>query len=281
MNAFRADLHCHTTCSDGTFTPVQITQFAYQIGLKGLSITDHDTITAYLEAMPVAQKIGLPLLSGVEFSTVLNQHSVHVLAYSFALNSSIIHQFCERHQKRRQERNRTILELINKQGMPLTEEDLQEQQTYISINRTLGRPHIALAMMKKGYVTSIQEAFLKYLGEGKPCYTLGQSISVEETLSIIHQANGFAIIAHPHLILESHLIRHLLDMPFDGIEGYYGRFTLSQQERWIKIGRHRQWLVTGGSDFHGEIKPNLPLGSSWVNEDTFQILYERFQTNQT
>lgn len=280
MNEFRADLHCHTTCSDGTATPKEVVERAYQLGLKGLSITDHDTINAYQEALPIAKEKRLLLISGVEFSASHQQQSVHLLAYSFPLNSSPIHSLCQRHQQRRQKRNLQILEQLASKGMPLTPDDFPAHFFDKSPNRPFGRPHIALAMLHRGYVQSIQQAFHEYIGEGKPCYFAGETIGVEETIEIIHQAQGLAIIAHPHLIDNSSLLKNLLEMNFDGIEGYYGRFHSVQQERWVKIGLKRGWLITGGSDFHGEIKPNLPLGSSWVNEETFQIFYNHFEQNQ-
>lgn len=278
---FRADLHCHTTCSDGTVTPKKIIELACQLDLKGLSITDHDTIEAYQEAIPIAKQQGVLLVSGVEFSASHLQQSVHLLAYSFALDSPSIHSLCQRHKQRRLKRNALILEQLASEGMPLTPEDFPSVLFEKQSDRPLGRPHIALAMLHKGYVQSIQQAFHHYIGEGKSCYVAGEAISVEETLEIIHQAKGLAVIAHPHLIDNTSLLRELLEMKFDGIEGYYGRFTPAQQERWVKIGLHRGWLITGGSDFHGEIKPNLPLGSSWVNEETFQIFYQHFQRNNT
>lgn len=277
MTEFRADLHCHTTCSDGTSTPQQIIELACEKGLKGLSITDHDTIEAYREALPLAQARNIPLLSGVEFSAVHREISVHLLAYAFSLDSPIIKDFCSKHHLRRLERNQAILERLSKHGMPLTLEDVHPNAF---LQSSLGRPHIAQAMVKKGYTSSIQQAFNDYIGEGKSCYIAGGTFSVEETLNVIHRAKGLAIIAHPHLIQETKLIKELLEMSFDGIEGYYGRFPRTQHERWIKIGQKRGWIITGGSDFHGEIKPNLPLGSSWVNEETFSVLYSHFKLNQ-
>ncbi len=280
VNEFRADLHCHTTCSDGTATPREIVELACLLGLRGLSITDHDTVEAYPEALPIAKEKGLALLSGVEFSASHEQQSVHLLAYSFPLESPFIRSLCERHKQRRRKRNSLILERLASQGMPLAPEDFPPSFFEKHPDRPFGRPHIALAMLHKGYVQSIQQAFHDYIGEGKPCYATGETISVEETLEIIHQARGLAVIAHPHLIENPSLLRDLLEMNFDGIEGYYGRFAAPQQERWVKMGLHRGWLITGGSDFHGEIKPNIPLGSSWVNEETFQVLYQHFQRNQ-
>lgn len=276
MNVFRADLHCHSTCSDGTLTPAEIVHLACEKKLSGLSITDHDTIAAYNEALPVANFCQLPMISGVEFSAVHDQTNVHILAYSFSPNAQIIHDVCEMHCQRRTDRNQGILDLLAAKGMPIEENELR-----VSTHRSvIGRPHIALAMMKKGYVDSIMQAFQLYIGEGKSCYFPGEKITVEETLGYIHDAKGLAVIAHPHLIDNTKVVRDLLQMDFDGIEAYYGRFPRSEHERWLKIGAKNGWLITGGSDFHGTIKPNLPLGSSWVNEETFNILYQHFLQNQ-
>lgn len=280
MNEFRADLHCHTTCSDGTVSPEDIIQIACDIGLQGLSITDHDTIAAYMEAVPAAKAKNLPLISGVELSAMHRQTNVHLLAYSFSLNSAIIEDFCRRHHQRRELRNQMILDRLAAHGMPLSSDDFSQDLLSPQSKKSMGRPHIALAMVKRGYVQSIQQAFHSYIGEGKPCYAPGSAFSVEETIELIHRANGLAVIAHPHLIENVGILKDLLDMKFDGIEGYYARFPANVHERWIKIGAHRGWIITGGSDFHGTIKPNLPLGSSWVNAETFAILQQRFQVNQ-
>ena len=278
LTGFRADLHCHTTCSDGTVSPQALIQLACQLGLKGLSITDHDSIEAYKEAIPAAQMNELLLISGVELSAVHKQTSVHILAYSFAPSSLPLQQFCLRHHERRENRNQAILNLLASHGMPLTPEDFPEGLFSKDSKSTVGRPHIALAMIKKGYVKSIQQAFKDYIGEGKSCYAHGERFSVEETLDIIHQAKGLAVIAHPHLIEKTRVVKDLLTLNFDGIEGYYARFPKSEQERWVKIGANKGWIITGGSDFHGEIKPHNPLGGSWVNEETFMILYHHFKS---
>jgi 3',5'-nucleoside bisphosphate phosphatase len=278
MNEFRADLHCHSTCSDGTLSPEQIVRLAHQSQLNGLSITDHDTIHAYPEALPIAQELGIALISGVEFSTFFKNESVHILAYSFALNAPGIHALCLRHIQRRFERNLAILERLRANQMPLEMEDLSFENSAAA--HTVGRPHIAMALVKKGYVATVQDAFNRLIGEGKLCYVAGENISLEETLAVIHEAKGLAVIAHPHLVQKVALLRDLLDLPFDGIEGYYGRFHATSHERWLKIGKRKNWLITGGSDFHGAIKPQINLGCSWVSQETFSILYQHFQANQ-
>lgn len=280
QSLFRADLHCHSTCSDGTVSPKELINLACEHSLQGLSITDHDSIEAYAEAVPAAESKGISLLSGVELSAVHRKQSVHVLAYGFALTCPLIKNFCKRHHERRQKRLLLILERLNSKGLFLKQNDI-----YDSLNGdstlAVGRPHIALAMIKKGYVPTIQEAFQHYLGEGKIAYVPGEAYSVEETLDVIHQAKALAIIAHPHLIYDSRVLQDLLLMNFDGIEGYYARFPSSAHQRWIKIAAKKEWIITGGSDFHGTIKPNLSLGNSWVNEETFSFLLKHFKQNQS
>lgn len=278
---FRADLHCHSTYSDGSLSPQELLRLAKSNALKGLSITDHDTIEAYASAIPAAQEIGIELISGVEFSAMLNHVSVHILGYAFSLNNPALHLLCQRHKRRREDRNQAILEKLAAHGMSVTKEDIEDCLSSLLPHEkcSIGRPHIAQVLVKKRYVETIYEAFGKYLGEGKPCYARGDPFTVEETIDVIHQAQGLAIIAHPHLIKNTHMVHQLLSMNFDGLEGHYALFLQHQQERWLKIGKEKKWLITGGSDFHGDIKPSIPLGCSWVGEETFCRLQDLYRAN--
>lgn len=277
MSGFRADLHCHSTYSDGSESPEALLKIAQSKGLSALSITDHDTVGAYAEAIPLFKEAGITLLTGVEFSTSLKGHSVHILGYGFIPDAPSIQQLCAKHTERRESRNRQMLERLATLGMVVTLEDLDEA---IAANpgsdvRTIGRPHIALAMIKKGYVGTPQEAFNKYLAEGRPCYVQGTTLTVDETLNAIHEAKGLAVIAHPHLVKNSALMSELLTKPFDGIECYYGNFLPAEHKRWLKVASKKDWLVTGGSDFHGKAKPNIELGCSWIGEEEFQKIIKR------
>lgn len=272
MHPFRADLHCHSSCSDGSLTPPELVRAAHEAGLQGLSITDHDTVEAYKTAFQAAVENQIELIPGVEFSASLDGHSVHILGYSFDVAHPAIHALCERQTMRRQERNLEILDKLAAAGMPLTLEEVKGEEPHA----TLGRPHIALAMVKKGYVHSVQEAFKRYIGDGRPAYSKGAPIGVDETLDTLRQAHGLAIIAHPHLIDDVPLLKKLLEMPFDGIECYYSRFPADANEPWIELATKRNWLMTGGSDFHGAIKPTIALGSSWVNEELFRRLQDHY-----
>lgn len=276
MNIFRADLHCHTTSSDGSESPEKVIQLAKESGLSAISITDHDTVDAYETAIPLAKDAGIELLTGVEFSTVLDQVSVHILGYGFHINDPSIIDLCAKHADRRTERNLAVLERLKSHGMPLLYEDLLEAiPASASKGRSIGRPHIAFAMIKKGYITTIQEAFEKYLGDNCPCYVQGNSFTVDETIDTIHRAKGIAVIAHPHLIKNTPLLNKLLTKDFDGMECYYGNFHANANKPWLKIAKHRNWLITGGSDFHGTAKPTLSLGRSWIGQENYQALLDK------
>lgn len=259
---YRADLHCHSTHSDGTLSPAQILDCAKEKELSAISITDHDTIDAYtVENYKKAAEVNVRLLPGVEFSARYEQYPIHILGYAFEISSDL-RTFCRLHQERRMERNRMILHKLRSKGYLIDEEEL----TRLNTGKTIGRPHIAQLMVKKHYVSSIQEAFNLYLGEGKRCFEAGAAATPQETIEVIHAAAGKAVIAHPHLIEQPHVLQQVLDMNFDGLECYYGLFHHGQEKRWLNIARSKRWLISGGSDFHGAIKPNIQLGCSWVSK---------------
>jgi predicted metal-dependent phosphoesterase TrpH len=277
MNSFRADLHCHSVFSDGSETPEGLLKIATEKGLSALSITDHDTAAAYETAMPLFSAAGIDLLTGVEFSTTYNETNIHILGYGFDPKGNAVQQLCLRHTRRREARNQAMLALLAKQGIDIQPEDLLNAipQESITQKRVIGRPHIAIAMIKKGYVSTPHEAFQKYLAEGRPCYIQGERFTIEETLDAIHADGGIASIAHPHLIKNGSIVSYLLTKPFDAIECYYGNFQAHHHTRWLKIARHKGWLITGGSDFHGTAKPGLELGSSWIGKEDYDALRNR------
>lgn len=264
--SFKADLHIHTTASDGSMTPKEVVWHAKEVGLDGLSITDHDTIGAYPEALIEAKKAGLKIGTGVEFSSQYDGMSVHVLGYHFALDGESILDLCRRHRIRREKRNRAILENLKKENMFIAPEELKGE--------LVGRPHIAHLMVKKGYVATIKEAFTSYLGEGRKCYALGDPISTEETLDAIRLSGGKSFLAHPHLLLKGPWVRRLITLPFDGIECYYARCHLEREKRWLKHCAQNELLISGGSDFHGDAKPFNTMGCSWVDQQAYDAIFE-------
>ncbi|MCF7853071.1 MAG: PHP domain-containing protein [Simkaniaceae bacterium] len=261
-------MHTHTTCSDGTMTPFELINEAKKIGLQGLSITDHDGVSAYTdELFDYARANGIQLMTGVEFSCRFEEMSIHILGYHFDHLNEAIQDLCKRHVIRRQERNLLILERLRGRGIRIEPEELKQKAAGV-----IGRPHIAKIMVEKGAVGSIQEAFEEYIGDNKPCYVPGASFFIPETIDMIHQAGGKALIAHPHLIRNKSVVKKLIQLPFDGIEAYYARFPLDQEREWLEIAEKKGWLISGGSDFHGTIKPHNPLGSSWIGLEEFKKL---------
>jgi len=269
----RGDLHTHSLYSDGTFTPRELVDMALKSDFGALSITDHDTVCAFDEVLSYARSNGIQLIPGVEISSEHFGESVHVLGYAFDRKTTSLDEFCAVHRKRREERNAIILEKLKKQGMEVTMEEV------ISLSPdavTFGRPHIARVLVEKSYVGDIVEAFKRYLGEGKLCYESGKRWTAEQAIRAIHEAGGKAVIAHPHLIRKGSLVRDLLTLDFDGIEAYYAMMSPAENRRWVEIAHQHNLFITGGSDFHGSVRPKAVFGSSWAPEETVDLLYTHF-----
>ncbi|MCB1068118.1 MAG: PHP domain-containing protein [Simkania sp.] len=272
---YRADLHCHTTCSDGTMTPKEVLHHAKEKGLSALSFTDHDTLDAYTdEIWDLAKELGIDLFVGVEFSTRYHKVSVHILGYGVQKTEKLL-AFCEEHKHRRNRRNLEILKKLSSLSLVVTEEELEAKRT----GEIVGRPHIAQIMVEKGYVRSIQDAFDRYIGDRKSCFVEGEPFAVQETIDTIHDAGGKAFIAHPHLIQKAGVLRFLLGMNFDGIECYYSLLYHEMEKKWLKIAREKNWLISGGSDFHGAVKPQVTLGCSWVDRETVESIFGKTHDN--
>lgn len=261
------DLHTHTTFSDGTFSPKELIELAKEKELSGLCITDHDTVDAYRHLPKIDFILGI----GAEFSCFYKEESIHILGYDFYVDHPRIQQLVQKHVLRREKRNLQILKNLKSLGM-----DIQEQELYTKFTeRTIGRPHIAMLMIEKGYVSDMERAFREYLAEGKKAYAQGEMISCEETIQVIHEAEGKAFIAHPHLIKRSKTFRDVLKLQVDGIEAYYAKFPFSEVSRFLAICKEKKILFSGGSDFHGQNKVFNELGSSYVEEDVFHQIFSR------
>lgn len=273
--AFRADLHCHSTCSDGTFSVEELLLHAQKNGIQGLSITDHDTVGAYPEALTLGKKLGIQVIPGVEFSAHFKEKSVHILGYSFDFTSPSLQSLCERHRLRREERNHLILEKLKTKKIDIQPEELAANTPL----HTIGRPHIAQILVEKGIVPDIASAFRRYIGDGKPCFVQGPTFSMEETLDVIHQAKGLAVLAHPHLQNSRSFVFDILKHPFDGLECEYAQMTPKQNAPWIALAKEKNLLMTGGSDFHGSVKPTLKLGATLVDFEKFAPLMTQFRSH--
>lgn len=270
------DLHMHSTCSDGTLSPEELIILAAEKGLKGISITDHDSVNAYPDAFIHAKKHQITLIPGIELSCHFKDESTHILGYSFEYAHPAITALCQRHKMRRVNRNRGILENLKALGIEIQEEELERSATGV-----VGRPHIAKILVQRGLAADISDAFKTYLGEGKKAYFEGEIFSVEEAIQVIHEAKGFAVLAHPHLHYNNAFVRELLNAhSFDGIECEYAIMPAAKNAPWTNYAKQKNLLITGGSDFHGTIKPMIPIGSAVVSSEQIEPLITRFNSHE-
>lgn len=262
-----ADLHCHSYFSDGTLSPKEIAEKAIEKKLQGVTITDHDTIEGAKILEPIAKELGLEFLYGVEFSSSFEGESIHILGYGFDPNAPSIDGLCRQHIARREKRNRAIIEKLHSFDIHIDYEKMVTLSSGI-----IGRPHIARQLIEKGIVGTMQEAFQVWLGDGKKAFAQVESPTILETISAIHAASGFAILAHPQLISKRFLLPRILKFSFDGVEAWYGVMGKERALPYVKMAKDRGWIITGGSDFHGEGQRASTYGSSTTDEENFRRL---------
>lgn len=276
------DLHVHTTASDGTLSPIEVVRLAQDRKIRALSITDHDTV----EGARLLLEGGLPpdlgFLTGVEISASPppshpGPGSFHILGYGFAVDDAPLQNRLTTLQRARSDRNPRIVQRLRTLGVDISMDRLMERT---GGDGQLGRPHIASFLVENGAVDSIDEAFDRYLGTGKPAYVDKERISCETALQLIRNAGGVPVIAHPGLLspdpgaATETLIGELKEMGCMGIEVYYPQHTPEQTERYRTVAFRHGMLMTGGSDFHGGINPAVQLGSG---HGDFHVPYELFE----
>ena len=273
MKSGSFDLHTHSTYSDGTKTPFELIDMCKAEGMMGFSITDHDTVSAYSkQVFDYAEKIGVELISGVEFSTLYEKkddsESIHILGYGIDVKNENLLSFCTLHKKRRHSRVKEILVKLNDAGF-----NLSIDEVFSLGKESVGRPHIALCLIEKGYAKDMKDAFKRFLGEKAPYFVKSEMPSIEDTITVIKNAGGKVVLAHPILIKGHKVLRKILDIyTFDGMECFYGNFKLSDIEYLIKMADNRNLLITGGSDYHGEHRVFVTMGSSFTTEDKVRML---------
>jgi len=252
------DLHVHTTASDGTYEPEQILEAARQEGIEVISITDHDTIDGLAE-VPKGETF-VVFIPGVEISAEYPS-TLHILGYGIDPENKELCSTLDKLQRYRNRRNEFMLERMRNFGFHIEMEELIEEAG----GELIGRPHFANLMVKKGYVSSYQEAFDKYLKKGAPLYMDKKRLSPERAIELIHAAGGITVLAHPYQAetdperLER-LVQSLVNHGLDGIEVFYSQHSQTQIEEYLHLAKKYDLLITAGSDFHGKNKPNIPLG---------------------
>jgi predicted metal-dependent phosphoesterase TrpH len=271
------DLHVHTTASDGTYSPREICALAGKRRLKGLAITDHDTVAAYAQLTPEDTQ-GLTLVPGVEINTEYGGQEVHVLGYGVDLQAERFLEAITRLQEQRRIRCRQMVEKLRQTGINLDWEQVQE----LIGDSVPGRPHVGLALLRGGYVSSVREAMQKYLTKGRPAYVPRYEILPAQALDIIRSAGGVTVLAHPGLIEDAAVLAQVLDLPLDGLEVYYPLHDAATTEHFKQLARRSGRLITGGSDFHGLVKNEEPehLGSVGLDQKNFIKFFNSLKGNR-
>ncbi len=261
------DLHIHTAASDGQYAPAEVVRLAHVQGLTTIAITDHDTTDGVAEALAAAEGIALEVIPGVEISTDIPHSEVHILGYYVAYQDPSFQARLAPFRDSRLNRAQRMVAKLARMGLPLDWRRVRQ----IAGTATVGRPHVARAMVERGYVGSIDEAFDRYINRNGPAYVERLKISPADAIQFILEADGIPVLAHP--LYESYLVPELARHGLVGLEAYYLGYTPDETRFLVDLAARHGLLVTGGSDFHGEeVQPEHLLGGVMVPETAVSSL---------
>lgn len=257
------DLHSHSTASDGTLSPSELAAEAKKAGLSALALTDHDTVAGVEEFMRAAEKVGIEPVAGVEISAKYKTE-MHILGLLIDYKNADFVKKLEYLKQNRSERNKKVFDLIRANGMDITARDVIGQKEGAGLEN-IGRAHLAKAIVKKGYAKDIQDAFDKYLKKGGSCYVERVTFSPRESIELIKNAGGRAILAHPCYITQDReelerLLKELAGYGLDGFECMYSDYSPEYQKMCMELADRTGLLKSGGSDFHADMRPHVKLG---------------------
>lgn len=256
------ELHCHTSCSDGTLTPTQLVQAAVSAGVRALAITDHDTLAGWDEAITAAKPYNLEIVPGVELSTVHNNYSLHILGF-YPDAAQLTTPLAERIEGRKR-RAQEIIAKLKALGYPISLPELGE-------GVAPSRPHIARALVEAGYFKSTEDAFNRVLGDRKPACVNYEKFSICEGVALLRSCGAVPVWAHPYLFRGGkveEVLKELVDAGLMGIEVYHPSQSPSERKHLEQLCDRYGLLMTGGSDYHGP----SPDGSS-ANRTTLNMLH--------
>ena len=252
----QADLHIHTTCSDGTLTPREVVDHAAAAGLSVIAITDHDTTSGVAEARHHGSARDIEVIPGVEISTYHGDQEFHLIGlYVDTVNTA----FLERLNGMCRERHERIVQIVDKLRSIGVELDVQDVMD-LADGGSPGRAHVAQALKDRGHVTNLSEAFCKYVGDTGPAFVPKRYMTMQEAITTIRAMGGVSILAHPGVTARDEYIPLFADMGLHGIEAFYPTYNREQTARYLTMARRLGLLVSGGSDSHGARRPDLPIG---------------------
>jgi 3',5'-nucleoside bisphosphate phosphatase len=243
----RADLHLHTIHSDGALTASELLKRVHNAGISIISITDHDNVGALDEAIEVGKSFGIEVIPGVELSVAMNDKDIHLLAYLFDYTNQKLLDYLAFFRYERLKRAERIVQKLNNINIPLKLDAVLDQAGIGSV----GRPHIASALLEEGLTDTYHEAFMKYIGVGAPAYEKKYQLSPQETIELISQAGGLTFLAHPGKYTTDVELSSLIKSGLDGIEVVHPSHNEARQEFYRGVIHQYFLLECGGSDFHG------------------------------
>lgn len=251
-----ADLHLHTTFSDGTTAPQQLVAESIKAGLAAVAVVDHDTVEGIAPCIAAAAGIDLEIVPGIEFSVEHEGLEIHILGYYIDhQNAELVEKLAVLKQNRI-ERVRAMCRKLNELAMCIEPEEVFA----LAHEGTVGRLHVARVLLKHGYVGSTGEAFQRFIGDKGPAFVLGFRFSPADAISLIKRCSGVPVLAHPYFIRDDAVIHAMIASGVRGLEVYYPEHTQSMINFYLELCRTNDLLVTGGSDYHGKAKPDVKIG---------------------
>ncbi len=271
------DMHIHTTYSDGECTPAEILKMANDVDYDIISFTDHDCIDAHKDEILAKEKYDIEIVPGVEVSTYFEGYELHLLGYFFDVHNKALNEVMDFHQHKRIERAERILkELRDQFGFEISSQEVYDKATNQNL---VGRSHIAAVLFDKGYTNFFNEAFSKYIGNGKPANVKKTTYDATNVIKTIHEAGGVAIIAHPGVIQNDFILPDLIDRGVDGLEIFYPSHSRALRKKYLNLAEEYGLLVSAGSDFHRpDVKTN-EIGVVNLKEKYFNQMKEFAREN--
>jgi predicted metal-dependent phosphoesterase TrpH len=252
-----ADLHLHTSFSDGTFTPEELVLQAQKNGLSCIALTDHDTVQGCARAAAACAPVLIEFIPGTELTAEHDDTEVHILGYFLDTQNQTLLAEIAKFQAVRKQRIYEMVARINELGVPL-----KVEAVFALANcESPGRPHVARTLVKEGLARNLDEAFERFLKKGRPAWVPKAKMSARESVDLIHQAGGLAVMAHPGLNRTDDIIPALVDAGLDGIECFHTKHSTTMAEHYLGIADRFHLLVTGGSDCHGFSKARPLIGT--------------------
>jgi len=268
MQRRRVDLHIHTTASDGLLTPEEVVEIAKKEGLYAISITDHDTIDGYLAAKKRAEQLEIELIPALELSTSYQGEDFHILGYLIDCENPEFLKKINSFQEERRTRGEEMVEKLNELGIDLSMETVNN----IAGKGSVGRPHLADALLKEEFVHTYEEAFARYLGYHAPAYVPRRFLTPQEGIELIHLVRGVAVLAHPGTYRSQHVIYDFFQLGLDGIEAYHSKHDREATQNYINLANKLGLIYTGGSDCHGRRGGKIIIGSMKVPYRCLEML---------